>query len=224
MVGAISQPEFLRPPLDYPKGPYGELLTLGMARNPEAVAVISRDVNLTYRELDALVNRCARGLRALGVAPGDRVCLFTPNCPEYIITFYAAARIGAVVTPMNPSYREREIEYQLLDSGATVVVAQAGLVPLIGAVRSRLPGLTHVVAVGPDPAAAAPGMRGFAALLGKAPPLPAPLSIAPDDLLALPYSSGTTGLPKGVMLPVSGCRPPTGCSCSCPSITSTARC
>jgi long-chain acyl-CoA synthetase len=198
-VGAISQPEFLRPPLDYPRGPYGELLTLGMARNPEAVAVVARDVNLTYRELDALVNRCARGLRALGVAKGDRVCLFTPNCPEYIITFYAAARIGAVVTPMNPSYREREVEYQLRDSGAAVVVAHGGLVPLVEAVRGHLPALRHVVATGPDRPTPS-GARGFASLLAGPAPVGTPAAIAPEDLLALPYSSGTTGLPKGVML------------------------
>ena len=196
----ISQPEFRRPPLDYPAIPYGEMLARGAARNPEAVALVFKDVDLTYRELDALVNRCARALRRLGVGRGDRVCLFTPNCPEYVIVFYAVARIGAVVSPMNPSYREREADYQLGDCGAVLLVAHVTLLPLIAAIRSRLPALAHVVAVGPNQPAGEPGVLGLAALLAAEPATPVEQAVAPDDLFALPYSSGTTGLPKGVML------------------------
>src|SRR5439155_926047 len=116
------------------------------ARYPESVAVAFRDVSLTYRELDALTNRFARALAALGVARGDRVCVLAPNCPEYIIGFYAIARVGAVASPMNPSYREREIEYQLNDTEAVVIVVHTNLVPLVDAVRVRTPHLNHVIA------------------------------------------------------------------------------
>src|SRR5262245_40903129 len=139
---------FFRPPLEYPRIPYDQMLSHGAARHPENVAVICRDVSLTYRELDALTNRFARPLTALGITRADRVCLLTPTCPEYIIAFYASARVGAIASPMNPSYREREIEYQLNDTEAVAIVAHTSLVPLVEAVRARTPGLRHVIAAG----------------------------------------------------------------------------
>jgi len=192
--------EFFRPPLEYPRMPYDRMLSHGAERYPENVAIIFREVSLTYRELEALTNRFARALTALGVAKGDRVCVLSPNCPEYIIAFYAIARVGAVASPMNPSYREREIEYQLNDTEAVAIVTHVNLVPLVHAVRARTPHLEHVIAVGPGQASGA-GVRGFADLMAAQPSTPpARVELDDDDLVALPYSSGTTGLPKGVMI------------------------
>jgi long-chain acyl-CoA synthetase len=193
-------PEFFRPPLDYPRIPYDQMLSHGAERYPENVAIVFRDVGLSYREVEALTNRFARALAALGVARGDRVCVLAPNCPEYIIGFYAIARAGAVASPMNPSYREREIEYQLNDTEAVAIIVHANLVPLVDAVRARTPHLKHVIAVGPGQAAG-PSVRSFNDLIaGQPATTPAPVAIQEDDLVALPYSSGTTGLPKGVMI------------------------
>ena len=192
--------EFFRPPLDYPRIPYDQMLSYGAARHPENVAVVFRDVSLTYRELEALTNRFAHALLALGVAKGDRVCVLAPNCPEYLIAFYAIARVGAIASPMNPSYREREIEYQLNDTEAMAIVVHTNLVSLVEAVRDRSPHLKHLIAVGPGQS---PGsrVRSFTELIAEQPPTPpAPVEILEDDLVALPYSSGTTGLPKGVMI------------------------
>jgi len=191
---------FFRPPLDYPRVPYDRLLSHGAERHPENVAVVFRDASLTYRELDALTNRFTRALTRLGVGRGDRVCLLTTNCPEYIIAFYAIARVGAVASPMNPSYREREIEYQLNDTEAVAVVVHADLVPLVEAVRARTRHLRYVVAIGSGPSPA-PTVRSFAELIADESPVPpARVDIHEDELVALPYSSGTTGLPKGVMI------------------------
>ena len=191
---------FFRPPLDYPRMPYDRTLSHGAERHPENVAVVFRDVSLTYRELDALTNRFARALTRLGVRKGDRVCLLTTNCSEYVIAFYAIARIGAIASPMNPSYREREIEYQLEDTGAVAIVVHSDLIGLVAAVRGRTPSLKHVIAIGPD-GAPAPNVRGFSDLVaGESPEAPPRVDVREDDLVALPYSSGTTGLPKGVMI------------------------
>jgi long-chain acyl-CoA synthetase len=101
---------------------------------------------------------------------------------------------------MNPSYREREIEYQLNDTEAVAIVVHADLAPLVDAVRARTPHLRHVIAVGGNRPPTAQ-IRSFAELVAAERPSPPPrVEIAGDDLVALPYSSGTTGFPKGVML------------------------
>ena len=196
----VSRPDLFRPPLHYPRMPYDRMLTTGAARAPENTALVHRDVNLTYHELEALTNRFARALARLGVKRGDRVCVLTANCPEYVVAFYAIARVGAIVSPMNPSYREREIEYQLNDTEAVAIVVHADLVDLIAAVRPRTRALKHVIAIGGGTPRGA-GVRGFTELIASESPAPPPAAGAgDDDLVALPYSSGTTGLPKGVML------------------------
>ena len=194
------QPDLFRPPLTYPRILYGEMLARPALLHPEREAVVFHDTSLTFRELEGRVNAFANTLRGLGIAPGDRVALFMTNRPEYVISFFALARLGAVASPMNPSYREREVAYQLDDAQAVAVVVQHDLAPLVRAVRSEVPRLKHVLTVGLGTPAENEGPR-FADLVGRAPTAPPPPpELTWDNLLVLPYSSGTTGLPKGVLL------------------------
>lgn len=196
-----SFPEFFRPSLVYPDVPFHEMLARTAQRLPERPAIYWRDVTLTYREVYSLARSAAVGLHALGLRKGDRVCLLMLNRPEYMVCWMAASMLGLVLSPMNPSYKEREVAYQMENSEAKAILVQRELLPLVQAVRSQTPQLQHVLVTGSEPVADDPQVIPFGLLLMTHSPTQAPsVEVGGDDLLALPYSSGTTGLPKGVML------------------------
>lgn len=198
-VHTSLQMELFRPSLHYPSYPYATMLTHTAERYPEHIALLFKDVNLTYRELNALVDSFANALLALGIRPGDCICLLMTNRPEYLISWFAITRIGAVASPMNPSYKEREVAYQLSNSEAVAVIVQQSLLPLIAAARTETPSLQHVITVGSD-APQNPELS-FRHLVQTHPPTPITTREPGwEDIAVLPYSSGTTGLPKGVML------------------------
>ncbi len=195
------QTELFRPSLQYPSHPYAEVLSRTAERYPENEAVIFRSVNLTYRELEALVNAFANALLNLGIRKGDRVCLFMTNRPEFLVSWFALARIGAIISPMNPSYKEREVAYQLSNSEAVAIVVQLELLPLVQALHAQTPALEHIIVVGAGQEALPLQVHSFSQMVrANAPTPPASPAPAGEDLLTLPYSSGTTGFPKGVML------------------------
>ena len=119
--------------LNYPGGPLHDVMRATAARFPDRPAITFREQSITFAEFDRESNRMANGLAALGLASGDRMALYLPNCPQYELAFYAASKLGAIACPMNPSYREREVTYQVNDSGATVMVTHASLWPVIAA-------------------------------------------------------------------------------------------
>src|ERR1700694_5465174 len=203
MSQKMIAPELFRPPVDFPDVPYDHLLRMAAERNPDRTAIIYHDVHLTYREVVSMVNCVANGLHKLGLRKGDRICLLTLNRPEYTITFIGAATMGIVVSPMNPAYKEREVGYQLENSEANAILIQRELLPLLQAVRAQksLPNLKHIIVTGDTEPEGIPNAISFNRLMRESSPKRPPhVDISPEDLVALPYSSGTTGFPKGTML------------------------
>lgn len=188
-----------RPPLHYPVMAYDEILRNAAARWPDKEAIVWRGGTLTFRELDSLANALANGLRGLGIRKGDRVALYMRNRPEWVLALFASARIGAVATPLNPAFKEREVEHQVNDAQAGALVVEEELAPIVAGLREKLSALKHCVVVGEDPAGLGTTLAAVLARQKPAPPPPFPFNWA-EDLAILPYSSGTTGLPKGVML------------------------
>jgi len=165
-------------------------------------------VTLSYSELNVQVDQLARGLLELGVSKGDKVGLWMPNVPEWVTAYFAVARIGAVVVPMNTRYKTHEVEYILNNSEATTLFAVdafAGIdyISMIQEIRGNLPNLKHIVIVG----APGEGMHGFSsvvdsgkALLGDGQVEEREAICVPEDNVFILYTSGTTGNPKGAML------------------------
>jgi long-chain acyl-CoA synthetase len=182
-------------------------------RQPEKPACIFYGREVSYGELDDLSERFAALLHEHGVRRGDRVAVFLPNCPQFMLAFFAILKLGAVHVPVNPLFREAELTYELNDTGAAIIVCLDSLMPLLRQVRAQTPIETVFV-------------TSFAEVLPDVPSLPVPEAlrqpkIACDDAIdllpalarvttcapaaapdldaiaALNYTGGTTGMPKG---------------------------
>jgi fatty-acyl-CoA synthase len=154
----------------------------------------------TYTELAADVDALALGLLEMGIAKGDRVGIWAPNCAEWILTQYATAKIGAILVNINPAYRTRELEFVLNQSGSTLLVAAEKLktsdyAGMIAEVRPRCPALATVVLLGSPQwqALLETGHRLDRGALDA-------IELDTDDPINIQYTSGTTGFPKGATL------------------------
>jgi long-chain acyl-CoA synthetase len=188
------------PTLTYPNALLHDPLRKRANEEPDRVAIVFENRNLTFADLDVESNRLAHGLHALRLETGDRLGIFMPNCPEVEIAFYAASKLGAVACPLNSSYREREVTYQLNDSGARMLISHSKLLPVVDAALPRLATPLVVILVGDDAPDLAPNIISYSDVVEGQSADPPIARVDPDQLAALPYSSGTTGLPKGVML------------------------
>ena len=123
--------------IELPTVPLQEILQKSAKEFPQKTAIVYGEREITYAQLDLLSNQFANSLVKLGVKKGDRVALFLPNIPQFIIAYFGILKAGAVVTAISPLHREREVEYQLNDSGAQTIVALDSLYPIIAKVKQK---------------------------------------------------------------------------------------
>lgn len=164
-----------------------------------AIDVFERGEQATYAEMDQKSNLYARALRAFGVRKGDRVGVMLPNRIEFPLLWFAIAKLGAVMLPINMRYTPREIEYVLSDAQARLAIVDQSAWPLFCQMDPWPQSFSReqVIVIGQS---SGPAANSFDALLEGIDGSPVEEDVLPDDLLNIQYTSGTTGLPKGCML------------------------
>ena len=177
------------PDIEIPNVPVAEFVLARAAERGDRAALVDglTGRTITYAELPGLVERAAAALARMGLKHGEACAIFSPNTPEYAIAVLAILRLGAIVTTASPLSTKADLVKQIKDSRAGILLSSAA-VASVAADSAKEAGIQQVVWLD------APG-----SLAGPDVPLTPP-SIQPHDVAALPYSSGTTGLPKGVML------------------------
>jgi long-chain acyl-CoA synthetase len=126
----------------------GQIVENQVKERAKEAALIYEGREISFGELNKAVNKVANGLQNLGIQRDDRVAIMLPNIPEFVYTFYACQKLGAVAVPFNTMYKGKEISHILLDSGAKAIVCLTNFVPLINEIRSELPDLEHILTTG----------------------------------------------------------------------------
>jgi long-chain acyl-CoA synthetase len=219
--------------IDYPNTPLHSFLLDTAAKCPDKTAIIYgnvveplgnalMDATISYGRLLELTQRFAAALQSLGVKKGDRVAVHLPNCPQFVIAYYATLMVGGIAVPCNPVYVARELEHQFNDSGAKVAVTLSLTYPTVKKIRGNTK-LEHVVVA--NVKEYFPGLLRFLFtvatekkaghfqdisgdantywfqdLLAQAAPMPDPVEVTPEDTGVLMYTGGTTGVSKGAQL------------------------
>ncbi|HEX7323416.1 MAG TPA: long-chain fatty acid--CoA ligase [Mycobacterium sp.] len=182
-------PNTVQPPMDL-----GSWIVRRAAATGHLPAITFGEFTWSYRGFADRIDRLATGLSAGGVGPGDRVGYLGVNHPDFLVTLFAAARIGAIFVPLNWRLTAAELSYILRDAGVHTLLADADLATVIDPVRTEV-GLRRVISLTPTP-----GWEVLDDLLAQSAPLAAPVGAEPDDVAVIMYTSGTTGRPKGAML------------------------
>ena len=177
-----------------------DVLARAAAEHPGKAAVIFRDAPVTYAQMLDQVNRLASSLQARGVGAGDRVAVLLPNCPQFTVTYYATAALGAVCVPANPLLKPAELAHIWGDSSAKLVVTASPLVAGALEARRAVPCVQEIVCLGAANEIPA-GATNFTDLLATGTPDPIDgRGLIEQSAAVCIYTSGTTGRPKGALL------------------------
>jgi acyl-CoA synthetase (AMP-forming)/AMP-acid ligase II len=172
----------------------GDLLTRSASKQPRHLAIVDRNRRFTYRAVNEWVNRFANALTGLGLRRGDALAIMARNRAEFLVTYFACAKIGVVCVPVNLLWRPEDLAYVLNHSGVTGIVLEPEFLAHVDAVAGRLPKLRHHIVIGDDGAPLS-----FEKLVAVTPAHEPQHLIEDRDPVSYLYTSGTTSAPKGVM-------------------------
>ncbi len=179
----------------------GSFLAEVIQRDPDKTFLEISGQRITYHDFDDAIKRTAGMFQAAGIRHGDRVCLFLPNCPEFMFCWFGLSLIGAISVPINTAYKRDEAAYILNNAGASALVTHTSLLDTAQAAAALAPDLQHkLLVLAPAQEASDPDWPSFTHSLATATPIDPLPPVSPDDISMLVYTSGTTGNPKGVML------------------------
>lgn len=206
--------------ITYPEVPLFGLLEETASKYPNSACTIFKGASLTYREMDELTNRLAAGLADLGIEKGDRVGLFMPNTPQFVIAYFAILKLGGVVVAVNPLYTQREIEHQVNDAGIEVMLVMSNFYNLIKQTQPKTkirkvvvtnikeylpPVLSLLFSLAKEKKGGfrvqlADGDVWMKDLIARHKPEDRPkVEVASEDMALFQYSGGTTGTSKGAI-------------------------
>jgi len=175
-----------------------ELLEKRAEQNPDKIyALFEPDLKISYGELNLKVNRVANSLLRWGIKKGDVVGFFLKNCSEFLFLYFAVAKIGAIMVPMNTGYPPDELAYIINHSGQRLLFANVDFHNTVQAAKALCPLLKEVVYLGKEQI---PGFREFGEFIDQSSPDLGPTDVTPEDVVSVLYTSGTTARPKGVTL------------------------
>jgi acyl-CoA synthetase (AMP-forming)/AMP-acid ligase II len=177
-----------------------EFLMISSMTVPDREALVQGDTRVTYMEMADRVKRLANGLQALGVGKGSHVVTMAMNSPQFVETYYACATLGAVFVPLNYRAKHEELTYMINTAGADVVFVSERYMPLLDDIRETLTSVKHVICYDASPDNA----RNYEALIAAHEPDDISAEIDDGDATIIIYTSGTTAMPKGVMLTHGG--------------------
>lgn len=175
----------------------GRILPIAAERFGNNAALIIDDITLSFNELEKRSNQLANALVSLGVAPGDRVTLYSPNSWEWIVSYYGVLKLGAVINPVNVMLTPGEVEFVANDCGATVIIASYEKALSIQGVKGKS-GVREVIVFGDEPLPE--GLLSFNGLLNDSDDAFQVAEVDTHSLSTIGYTSGTTGHPKGACL------------------------
>ena len=195
--------KFKRGHLYYPIIPIHEVLEDTAERFPDKLAFLY-PMEMTFKQFKEQADIFATALKNLGVKKGDRVALYIPNSIQWEIAFYGLEKAGAIMVPMNPLFKETEVKYEAIDSGAETIVVFQPLYPIVAAIKDKT-NLKTIIIIELEENKGTfkmpEGTIGWSVLMKSTKSDPPEYVFTPkEDLAALVYTSGTTGLPKGTML------------------------
>ena len=176
----------------------GEMLERSGEKYPEKIALVYKDQRVTYKQLNSDANRLGRALNALGVGSNDKVGVLMPNCPEFVMSVFAALKAGAVFVPLNGLLTGRELAYVVGNSDAKVLIAAPPYDSVLAMLKPQLPNVEHILTLDDD--AEEDDLTPFRPMMSAYDDSNLKPTVNLTDPAAIYYSSGTTGLPKGAML------------------------